>query len=158
MNIKKSQRAFVGVTLTTVIGIALVLVVYAATLATFTGNEVVVGGSLSGNVYYCLTESGTYTSSVTVTNPSDAWYASVTTGANGYTGPGSISWQLEKKAIDGSGWDPVGSAVSTTGISLDGTVQTFYTSGTSSAGNHNWSAGVAGVAGSYRVVATISSA
>ncbi len=161
MNVKKSQKAFVGVTLTTVVSIALVLVVYAAILGTRYGGEVTVGG-VGGTIYYSSAQSGPWSqTTLSVTPAGSQWYTVLTTPGSEYVGPVSISWQLWKKgtASDWSDATTVGAA-QTTSIVLTSASQTIYVepSGVTQNSNFNWGqSGFGDVPASYRVVATISS-
>jgi len=158
---KMSQKGFVAVTLITVLAIALVLVVYATLLATIPGEEVVVG-SLTGNVQYSLTDSNLtadFSTTVSPAGPSTAWYARLVTTGGEYTGPISVSWQLQKYS---GTWGNVGAPVSTS-FTLTTGPDTIYASAngqwTATGQNQNWGAIITAQgtgSGSYRVVATIS--
>jgi hypothetical protein len=158
MDRETSQRAFAAVTLITVVSVALVLVVYAILLGTITGGNVVIGGasSVSGTMYYSA-DNSTWTTTLDVTDPASTWYAKVTTDTNGYKGPVTIDWQLQRKNGPSS-WENVGSAIPTSSVTLDGTAQTLYTSGLSAVGNHDWKTEVASTPGTYHVVATFNNA
>lgn len=108
MNVKKSQSAFVGVTLTTLMGVSIVLLVYAATLFTLQGGEVTVG-TVGGNLAYSLTnvDPGTWTSTLSASGTGISWFAKLTTNAGGYAGPATITWQLLQKDTSGN-YNPIG--------------------------------------------------
>jgi hypothetical protein len=156
-----SQRAFVAVTLITVLAVTTVFVVYAVILSTITGNNVSVIGS-GGQMYYDEANSANpadWTSDLPNrgTNGSycDPWYAKVITTA-GYTGDVSIEWTL---LYDNSGsWDPVGGGANqTTTVALNGSAQTIYASDDGSIGtNVNWGLWSLTAGETYRVRAVIS--
>jgi len=150
LNREKSQRAFVAVTLITLMSVALVLVVYALILGTITGGNVIIasGSSVSGTMYYSE-DNSTWTTTLNVSDPANTWYARLTTNANGYEGPVTIDWELQLKTGPSS-WGNIG-WVNGTSVTLDGTAQTIYTSGLSAVGNHDWKAEVNGTPGTYRV-------
>lgn len=155
MNVNKSQRTFVGVTLATVLAVAVVLIVYAAVLGTLFGGEVTVGG-ITGNVGYSLTNAtGTWTATLSVSGTGIEWYARLNTTGSEYEGPVTISWQLQQKN-GGGGWDNLGSPT-TTSITLTTSAQTIYASSDGDIStNRDWSIDAVTTA-SYRVVASISS-
>ena len=153
----KSQKEFVAVTLIALISIALVITVYATLLASFPGAEVVVGTLTSGNVYYSLVDTSVTTdfqTTVSPAGPSTSWYAKMNTTGGEYTGPVTISWQLQKYS---STWDNVGSSVSTS-FTLTTGADTIYASTdglwTAIGQNQDWSSLITD-SGSYRVEATI---
>lgn len=156
MNRDRSQRAFAAVTLATVASIALVLFVYATLLGTIPGGEVFIGGgsSVGGTVYYTEDNAnGPWTTTLNLASPT-AWYARLNTTV-GYSGPVTVTWQLQRKTgVSPDVWTDVGSP-QTTNVSLDGTAQAVYTSGFSNTGNHDWSTEVAGQDATYRVYVTV---
>ena len=154
----KSQRAFVGVSLITVLGVSVVLVVYATLLGTLTGGNVVVGG-LEGDVYYSLSNVNTlpgWTTALDVSGTGVAWYGKINVTAGGYVGPASISFQLYKTTDGGTNWSTVGSATTITGFQLSGSDQQIFATsdGLFGAGNRDWSL-TATSSATYRIVATI---
>lgn len=155
---EKSQRAFVGVTLTTVLGISFVILVYAALLGSVPGGNVVVGG-LSFNVYYSLNNVETpssWSATLNVDNTTIPWYAKMNTTTGGYAGEVTIEWKLEK-TIDGGGtWNKEGSSDNRT-FTLNGAAQQIYdtTDGTYT-GNRDWRL-TATTSATYRVRVTITS-
>jgi hypothetical protein len=159
---RKSQRAFVTITLMTVFSVSIVLIVYAALLGTISGpGEVTVGG-VGGDIYYSIDNviPGTWTTSIGGSgqpiNVGAAWYARWVTSA-GYTGPITIIWQLQQKQPDTSWADIVGKTASTTS-KLNGTLGEFvYATATGGAGstNHNWGSDIT-TQGTYRITATVS--
>jgi len=143
------------VTLVTVLSIVAVVSVYAVLVGTFTGGEVTVGGTGAGNVMYSLVNSDPGTWESTLGNASAAWYSRLELATGGYTGPVSITWQLQKKV---SGWTDVSGATTTTSLTLTGSQQTIYvTSNGLISGNNDWGANVTG-SGGYRVMAYVNSA
>lgn len=156
MNREKSQRTFAAVTLATVASVALVLFVYATLLGTIPGGEVFIGSgsSVGGTIYYATDNvNGPWTTTLSLSSASTSWYARLNTTA-GYSGPVTISWQLQEKTGT-STWADV-STPQTTNVSLDGTTQAVYTSGFTSTGNHDWVTEVAGQDATYRVYVTVS--
>ncbi len=159
MNMRsKSQRAFVGVTLTTVAGIAFVLVAYAALLGTMSNpGTVFLGstGSVAGTVKYSPNNVDSWAESQSFGSASADWYARVELTPGYYHGPVVITWKLQ--ILLGT-WTDVSGATHTTSITLDDTTQTLYTSGSTATGNLNWNTDVAGQSGTYRVYVTVDSA
>ena len=154
----KSQREFVAVTLIALISIALVIAVYATLLAQFQGAEVVVGSLTTGNVYYSLTDSNVDTdflATVSPSGPSTSWYAKLNTTGGEYTGPVTVSWQLQKYS---GTWDNMGAPVVSTPFTLTLGSDTIYCSSdgtwTAVGQNQDWSILITD-SGSYRVEATI---
>ncbi len=155
MNIKRSQRAFVGVTLTTVVGIAMILIVYAATLANIQGGEVTVGaGNLTGSITYSTDNLAGWGSTLGLPGINDDWYAKFVTTGGQYVGPVSIIWQLQQKQTDGT-WTDMGSST-TTAIALTSASQTIYATidGSGPTGNRDWSL-TATATTSYRVTVNV---
>jgi hypothetical protein len=160
-----SQRAFVAVTLITVLAVTTVFVVYAVILSTITGNNVNVIGS-GGQMWYDEANSadpadwtadlpnrgsnGTYC---------DPWYSKINITSAGYSGSVTITWTLQ---YDNSGtWTDVGGGASqVTSTSLTGSAgQTIYASGDGSQGsNKNWGLYSLTVGETYRVRAVIETA
>ena len=150
----KSQTAFVGVTLITLLGVAFVLVVYAALLGTmsnpgnvFLGSE----GSVARTVKYSSDNAAPWTDSLSLGGATADWYARVDLTAGYYYGPVTFTWQLQR---DMSGWTNVGTS-NTTDITLDATTSIIYVSGASATGNENWKNQVGGQSGTYRVYVTV---
>jgi len=158
VDVKTSQRAFVGVTLTTLLGVASVLVVYATLLGTLTGGNVVVGG-FGGSVYYSLSYVDTlpqWAGTLDVPNTSTSWYAKINTTAGGYTGKATIKFQLQKTTDGGVTWTDVNPATTITGFQLDGNVQQIYASsnGTFAGTATDWKS-LATSAATYHIVVTV---
>jgi hypothetical protein len=157
-NGKKSRKLLLIATVLTIAALASVLVVYAAvTLFSVTGGNVTVVGVTSGTVEYAVTNTGSPTWGTTL-SPTGAWYAELVLGSSStYSGPVTISWQLQTYAT--GSWVNVGSSpqVVTTPMSLNGGSQTIYaaTDGTL-ASAYDWSAVATG--GTYRIIATVASA
>ena len=150
----RSQKGFVAVTLITVLAIALVLVVYATILATFTGGEVTVG-AMTGNVGYSETNTAGSTWKVNLYGVTGAWYAR-TNFTSTYIGTVDITWQLEK---DTGSWGNVSTPVITSSYTLNGngSQPCYATTNGLITGNQDWSAKTSGN-GDYRIVAYIESA
>jgi hypothetical protein len=150
---QKSQKGFVAVTLMTLLAIAMVLVVYASILGTFTGGDVGVV-SLDGTPKYCKTNSTTpseWKTELTGTDnvpAGDPWYALFNTTSGGYEGNVKITWGLYNST------DSVHN-VTTDSFTLDGTVQTIYASGNGlQAENYNWGQNTT-VAETYYIKVTV---
>lgn len=161
MNIKRSQRAFAAVTLTTVFSVAFVLIVYAALLGTINSTGYVNVGGVSGTVYYSLTNTETasdWQNALGTLSTSDSWYAKMNTTSGGYIGLATFSWQLRKSTDGGSTWSNVGSAT-TFDFSLNGGVQTIYATsdGTYGSGNRDWHLTTGYGTGLWKVEVTINS-
>jgi hypothetical protein len=114
---------------------------------------VTVGGVASSTVTYSLDNTG-FSSTVNPSTTGTPWYTRLEISAGDYSGPVTITWQLEKK--DGqSSWTPV--STTTTTVTLQGVAENIYASGDgSSASNYNWADDV-GTAGTYHVIATVES-
>jgi len=121
VNKSKAQREFVVVTLIALISIALIIAVYATLLGTFTGEEVLYGTGLTGEVLYSIgnqTAAGNWTNTMNITDGT-AWYACLNiTSTNGYIGQVNVTFQLQQK--NGS-WADQGSATYAV-LNLNGTV------------------------------------
>jgi hypothetical protein len=153
---KKSKKLLLVTTAMTIMALATVLTVYAVLVGTYSGGEVAVGGT-SGAVTYSSTnsEGATWSASIQPTNTSDPWFARLQIT---YSGPITITWQLETKAGESS-WSPVSGATVTTNTTLTGTGSHYvYASddGTIN-GNLDWSTKTS-ISGIYRVTATVNSA
>lgn len=130
--------------------------VTAAWLGTFQGGEVTIGGVASSTVTYSLDNSA-YSTTLQPAGASTPWYTRLEISTGDYSGPVTITWQLEQK--EGlSTWTPVSGANTTTDVTLAGTQENVYASSDGlSTGNYDWSGNVT-AAGTYRVVATVDSA
>jgi hypothetical protein len=138
-----------------VLSIVTVVSVYAVWIGAFQGGEVTVGTAESGSVKYSLTnvEGATWASSLE--NPTSAsWYSRLEFLADGYSGPVSITWKLQKKT--GTSWDNITSTL--TPVTLTGAAQNIYVTGDGLIdGNRDWELlGVTG-SGTYRVIVEINS-
>jgi len=149
--IQKPQRAFLTVTLLTVLAVATVFMVYAAVLMTLFGTTVTVsetGGSMQYNKNN--TSNSTWASSLSTINNGTAWYARINiTGAAQQAV--TINWVLQK---DISGWTDQSIPVNTT-ITLAVGDNTIYATSTGVfSSNYNWGQ-LTTSGGSYRVKAVI---
>jgi len=153
VNVEKSQRAFVGVTLIAVLAIAAVLIVYAAILGSLQGGEVTVGG-VTGNIEYRLTNAtGVWSQTLEVSGTGVPWYARMNTTGNEYIGPIKVTWQLQKWS---GSWANEG-ATTITNTSLTASPKTIYASSNGDIStNRDWSI-TANAKASYRVIVTIES-
>ncbi len=154
--VNTSRKGFTTLTLLTIVSIALVVVAYAAvTIGTFTGGEVTVLGTATGNVRYSTTNEEGASWTVDLTPGSSSWYTRLEIGADTYTGPVTVTWQLQNKTGP-STWENFGAATSTA-ITLTGAAQNVYvTSDGLITGNRDWKL-TATETGTYRVVATVAS-
>jgi hypothetical protein len=148
------------VTLVTVLSIVAVISVYAVLIGTFTGGEVTVGTVPLSYVKYSTVNAdpGTWTSTLTPSGALVPWYSRLEIPPGGYSGPVTITWQLENKT-GASTWANVTVASQITDMVLNGLVQYVYatTDGIWAEGNHNWGANVP-TNGTYRVIAYVNSA
>jgi hypothetical protein len=150
---QKSQKGFVAVTLITILAIALVIVVYATILGTFTGGNVTVV-ILHGSLWYNQTDSAPWQNSLDDVGNGTSWYVMFNTTSAGYSGTVGITWQLL------SGGTPVsGAIVSTSSFSLSGSSGQEIFASTSGAqiGNTNWGTYTT-KAGTYQIQMTVSTA
>lgn len=154
---KKSQKGFVAVTLITLLAIAMVIVVYATLLGTFTGGEVVYGENLNGEVLYSrgnLTAASNWTDTIEVPN-GNAWYGLLNiTSTDGYIGNVNVTFQLQFSQNSTDVGTPTIAQ-----IKLNGTIaeRVYVTSdGSGPAGNRNWQTDCT-PAYSYKIVATVES-
>jgi len=160
---RKSQRAFVGVTLTTVLSIAIVLIVYAAVLGgPYFGGEVSVGG-VTGQITYATTnaEAGPWSNTLEGILTSTTWYAKFVTTGGQYVGPVEITWRLQKMQTQSDWSDAIYVGSSTiTNIVLDGSAQPIFATsdGLWALGQTDWhTVDPSYTTTSYRVAVTISS-
>ena len=156
MNIQKRSKKFLFITTAiTAIALASVLTVSAAVLlGTINGGDVTVAGVADGTITYGTTADGSGGWTETLQVVSGAWYTKLTVDA-GYSGPVTITWQLQSYAT--GDWANVGSATDTT-FTLDGLGDVVYaTADGTISGNRDWSATATSQA-TYRVIATITSA
>jgi len=146
------------VTLVTVLSIVAVISVYAVLIGTFTGGDVTVGGMGSGDLKYSSDnlEAGTWASTLNTSGPGATWYSRLDIAASGYSGPVTITWQLEQK---GAAWTNVTGANLLTSMVLTGGAQNVYGTGNGAwaADNHDWGAHSA-ANGTYRVFVYVESA
>ena len=140
----------------TIIAVALTITVAAVTIGTFTGLEVTIGGVASSSVTYSLDNSA-FSTTLQPSSTSTAWYTRLEISAGSYSGPVSITWQLEQKTGPTT-WTPVSGADATTTITLSGVAENVCASSDGgTTGNYDWSGDVP-AEGTYRVVATVESA
>lgn len=154
----KSQTAFVGVTLITLLGVAFVLVVYATLLGTMLnpGNVFLGGvGSVAGTVKYSPNNVDTWQDSQSFGSATADWYARVELVAGYYYGPVVFTWKLQRL---GGTWEDVSGGSNTTSITLSASTPIIYVSGSSATGNENWKNDVAGQQGTYQVYVTVDTA
>ena len=150
MTVTVSRKVFLAVTLLIVSILSSVVVTYA---------EVIVNNvkPLQGTVTYSLNnaEAGTWTTTLTLSGPSNPWYSRLEINGDGYKGPVTVIWNLQEKNGVSTWTDVSGDAISTS-IVLSGSAQDVYatSSGAYSSGNCNWEQDV-NASGTYRVVATV---
>jgi hypothetical protein len=127
----KSQRSFVAVTLITLLALAMVLIVYATILGTFTGGNVEVV-SIQGDVYYSLDNSTGWALTLSNLPVNDPWYARFNvTSTDGYSGGVQVTWNLHK---GGSSFHNV-----TSSFTLSGSAEAIYASSNGlQAANYDW--------------------
>ncbi len=154
MYTKKSKKLLLISTAITIIALASVLTVYAAVLGTFNGNAFTVNNVTAGTVTYSTDGSTGWTADISAFNVGGSLYARFELTSTSYSGPATITWQLQE---NNGGWTNVGSSQTTT-VTLTGSAQTIYASASGlTTGNHNWGADIS-TGGSYRVTATIATA
>ena len=153
---KKSRKLLFAATLLTIVALATVLGVYAAVLlGTITGGTVTVGG-VSGSVTYSSTNStsATWSSTLQPTAGSE-WYARLEI-IGGYNGLATVTFQLQRNT--GSGWSNVGSAITTSQITLLGSSQIVYASSDGAiTSNFDWGQDTSS-GGAYQIIVTVNSA
>jgi hypothetical protein len=157
----RSQRAFVVVTLVTLLAVTTVFVVYAVILSTINGGNVSVVGSGSMAMWYDETNSSSaaaWTGTLSNIANGTAWYAKLNTTVAGYNGAVTITWTLQ---YDNSGtWTDVGGGASqSTSVTLTGAAgQDVYASATGAqSSNKNWGQYSTTVDETYRVRAVVES-
>jgi hypothetical protein len=151
---KKSRKLFFVATALTIIALASVLTAAAVFLATIEGGIVTVVGVTTGTINYTTTADGSGSWTTTLEPAGASWYTKLAING-GYTGPVTITWQLQSFAT--GSWANVGSPVTTT-ITLTGAAQTVYaTANGGISSNHDWRT-EASSAGQYKLIATINSA
>ena len=154
MYARKSKKLLLISTALTIIALASVLTVYAAVLGTFNGNAFTVNNVTAGTVTYSSDGSTGWTADISSFNVGNTLYARFELTSTSYTGPATITWQLQE---NNGGWTSVGSPQTTT-VTLTGSAQTIYASASgSTTGDHNWGADIS-TGGSYRVTATVATA
>ena len=150
MTITFSRKAFLALALLIVAVLSSVVVTYA---------EVSVGSAKpeQGTVTYSLNnaETGTWTTTLTLSGPSAPWYSRLEINGAGYNGPVTVTWNLQQKTGPSSWTDVSGDAMSTSMV-LSGSVHNVYATsdGAYSSGNYDWGQDVT-ASGTYRVVVTI---
>ena len=119
-----------------------------------------VGTVGDGTVMYSAddNEAGAWTTTLTVSSPSVSWYSRLEIAAGGYSGPVTITWQLQQKT-GASTWTGVTERSILTSTILSGSAQNIYATsdGVYAAGNHDWGID-ATAAGTYRIVVAVESA
>jgi hypothetical protein len=149
---QKNQRAFIAVTMMTVLAVTVVFMVYAALLGTYPGAEVTVN-EMGGTIYYNSPDVGSdWTTTISIGNGT-TWYARLNV-SNTPSQNVSVTWTLEEN--NGTAWNTVsGPSPPTTNIQLTGANTAIYVTdwGTSS-GNYDWSPDTK-TAGTFRVKAVI---
>jgi spore coat protein U-like protein len=114
---------------------------------------------LSTVVRYSLDNNatGSWTDTIEPSNSSSSWYSRLEISAGDYSGPVTVTWQLQQKT-GSSEWTDVAGGDTTTTITLTGAAQNIYATsdGLWATSNYDWSTDVL-TAGTYRVVATVES-
>jgi hypothetical protein len=141
----------------TVLSILAVIGVYAIIIGTFTGGNVTVQGpSFSTTIVTYSTDNLNWSPALNIT--SGAWYARLEV-AGGYTGPVTITWQLQQEN-NTSGWNDVtGATFGPTSVALTGAAPQYVyaTSDGTIGSNYDWGL-LTTAGGTYRVSATVNSA
>jgi hypothetical protein len=156
---KKSRKLLFIATALTIVVLALVLSVYAAVLlGTFQGGKVIVGGVGSSSVTYSTTNAtdGTWTSTLTAGTVSSDWYSRLEISeSNTYSGPVTITWQLQIESSPDT-WTNVGSTVTTTVTLTTGAQDVYASTNGLITGNTDWGSSITS-AGTYAITATVDS-
>jgi len=148
---RKPQRAFLTVTLMTVLAVTMVFMVYAALLATYTGLNVVVtepGGTIQYNKYN--DNNGTWASQLDIINGT-TWYARIT-----FTDPGTQTVTIEWTLLEGG--NPTANSINSTDIALSPGDNIVYSATTGKfADLYNWGqhTSAQGSAGTYQIQAKV---
>ena len=147
---QKSQRGFVAVTLITLLALALVVIVYATLLGTFTGDTVGVV-TLNGSLKYNEDNSTIWNTTLSGVANGSSWYVMFNTTEAGYAGDVNITWTLQE--LNGA-WADVSPSVNqtTNDFTLDGNAeQEIYASGSGLQEDvKDWGTGTS-TAGTYRI-------
>jgi hypothetical protein len=142
----------------TVVAIVSTLAVTAVLIGSFQGGEVTVGGMASSTVTYNADNNatGTWSTTLAPSGISDPWYSRLEIGAGSFSGPATITWQLQQKTAP-STWTDVSGASTTTTITLTGSAEEVYASTDgANASNYDWSTDIT-EAGTYRVAVSVDS-
>jgi hypothetical protein len=152
----KSKKGFLAITLVTVLSILAVIAVYSAFIASFTGEQVTVQGpSFSTSIVTYSSDNATWTQTLSVTAPG-AWYSRLQV-LPGYSGPVTITWQLQNETAPSTFTNVAGAYVQTN-MMLNGSSEDVYASsdGTNN-NNYNWGS-LTTNGGAYEVYVSVSSA
>jgi hypothetical protein len=148
---QRPQRAFLTVTLLTVIAVSTVFMVYAAVLMTLLGTTVTVsetGGLMQYN--RSNTSNSTWVSSLPTINNGSTWYARINITGSAQQAV-TINWVLQQNT---GSWIDLSTPV-TTSITLAVGDNTVYATSTGVfSGNYNWGL-LTTTGGSYRVKAVV---
>lgn len=158
MNIEnKSRKAFLAVTLLTVLSIVSVITVYAVLIGTFQGpGEVTVGGTGTGSVMYTA-DNVTWAASLS-RGTGAAWFSRLEIVAGGYSGPVTLTWQLQEKNGTDIWLNVTGTTTTNVVLSSSSTQIVYATSdGAPGDSNYNWGLSLT-AAGTYRVRVYVESA
>ena len=151
---KKSGKLLIIATVLTIAALASVLLVFASMLGTFQGNPVTVGGVASGTIEYS-TDNSTFALNTAPSTIGSPWYAQIQ--VSGYSGPVTITWQLQVETAPSTYSDVSGATVTTT-TTLTGTPQTLYaTADGTQTTNYNFGSNIS-TGGTYIVKVTVASA
>ena len=131
---KRPQKAFLTVTLVTVLAVTMVFAVYAAILATYRGSNVTVN-TLGGEIRYLVSDNpaGTYAAGTLSMNNGTSWYALLyMSGATAQ----NVKITFTLVCSNSTTWD----RVTISSYSLQNGANTIYatTDGNGPTGNYNW--------------------
>jgi len=148
----KSQRAFLAVTLMTVLAITMVFFVYAVILQTYYGGNVTIT-SIGGSIEYATTNSTGASWGGTLTQGAAAqWYARIAISGSPEQLV-TVAWTLQKD-VSGS-WENQTSSVPTTSIQLSTSTTYIYASSNGLINsNYNFGQDTA-TQGTFRVIARV---
>lgn len=156
---KKSKKLLLITTVMTILALVSVVATAAVLLGTYQGGAVTIGGVGSGTITYSTDNSAgaTWTTTLQSGSTSTPWFTRLEIStANTYSGPVTISWQLQQQTGP-STWSSVGSPVTTTTTLISGAQIVYASADGLITANTNWST-IATGAGTYRVTATVNSA
>ena len=139
------------VTMITVVAIAMVFVVYAATLMTLFGNPITIIDTTGSKVQYS-TDGSSWVDTLPDINPNATWYARISIPDAAAQAGVTVHWQLQKNT---GTWTNQTTAFSDTSVDLVAGLNAVYASPTNSTSDlYDWGT-LTMTSGSYRVRAEV---